>query len=55
MGDNNRDFGDISEQKKLRNDLGCKSFQWFVDNIYPHIKIPEGVISLPPAAKPFLN
>lgn len=34
------DFGDISDRIKLRENLGCKSFKWFLTEIYSELFIP---------------
>lgn len=37
IGSDKGDFGDISARLQLRDDLGCKTFQWYLDNIFPEL------------------
>jgi polypeptide N-acetylgalactosaminyltransferase len=37
---NSVDAGDISGRVELRRKLECKSFKWYLENIYPEAPIP---------------
>lgn len=46
IGNDKGDFGDISKRQELRTKLGCKTFKWYLNTIYPELFIPGESVAM---------
>jgi len=39
------DFGDVSERVALRTKMNCRSFRWYLEHVYPEMRIYNNTIT----------
>lgn len=43
IGNNIGNFGSVDQRRQLREKLNCRSFEWYLKNVDPHMQIPSNL------------
>ena len=46
LGVKNTEYGDVTARKEFREKKQCKSFKWYLENIYPESNMPLDFFAL---------
>ncbi|XP_059053549.1 putative polypeptide N-acetylgalactosaminyltransferase 9 [Achroia grisella] len=45
IGNEKVQYGNVTKRKQIRNKLKCKSFDWYLKNVYPQLQLPDKYVA----------
>lgn len=44
IGNNLGEYGNVENRMQLKQKLNCKSFDWYLEKVYPYLSIPNDLV-----------